>query len=80
MIRAYAIGLAAGTQALTGGVGAALFGTGALAGDLAKAAAWVINLGVAEWVIRSGSGPSALPAQAVRPTSDARVVDLGAPS
>jgi len=52
MIRAYAIGLAAGTQAFTGGIGGALFGTGAVEGDLAKAAAWVINLAVAEWVIR----------------------------
>ena len=52
MIRAYAIGLGAGTQAFTGGVGEALFGTGAVSGDLAKIAGWVINLGVAEWVIR----------------------------
>lgn len=52
MIRAYAIGLAAGTQALTEGIGGALFGTGELAGDLAKAAGWLINLVVAEWIIR----------------------------
>lgn len=52
MLRAYAIGLAAGTQAFTGGIGGALFGTGELAGDLAKAAGWVLNLAVAEWVIR----------------------------
>jgi hypothetical protein len=52
MIRAYAIGIAAGMQAITGGIGQALFGTGALQGDLAKASAWVINLAVAEWVIR----------------------------
>jgi len=52
MIRAYAIGLAAGTQAFTEGVGGALFGTGVLAADLAKAAGWAINLTVAEWVIR----------------------------
>jgi len=60
MIRAYAIGLAAGTQAFTGGVGDALFGTGARQGDLAKGAAWAINLAVAEWVIRrpNGSAPS----------------------
>lgn len=55
MIRAYAIGLAAGTQALTEGIGGALFGTGELAGDLAKAAGWLINVGVAEWVIRRPS-------------------------
>lgn len=60
MIRAYAIGLAAGTQALTGGVGIALFGHGALQGDLALGSAWFINLAVAEWMIRrqNGSGMS----------------------
>jgi uncharacterized membrane protein len=60
MIRAYAIGLAAGTQAFTGGIGAALLGTGPLQGDLANGAAWAINLGVAEWVIRHprGGAPS----------------------
>jgi uncharacterized membrane protein len=52
MIRAYAIALGAGTQAFTTGVGAALFGTGQLRGDLAMDAAWVINLAVAERVIR----------------------------
>jgi uncharacterized membrane protein YozB (DUF420 family) len=52
MIRAYAIGIAAGMQAITGGIGEVLFGTGALQGDLAKASAWAINLAVAEWVIR----------------------------
>jgi hypothetical protein len=52
MIRAYAIGLAAGTQAFTDGIAAAIFGTGELRADLAKGAGWVINLAVAEWVIR----------------------------
>ena len=52
MIRAYAIGLAAGTQALTEGVGTALFGAGEVRGDLAQGAAWAINLAVAEWAIR----------------------------
>ena len=51
MIRAYAIGLAAGTQAFTEGIGQALLGAGELQGDLAKAAGWVLNLVVAEWVI-----------------------------
>ncbi|WP_036565753.1 DUF2306 domain-containing protein [Nocardioides halotolerans] len=59
MIRAYAIGLAAGTQAFTEGVGGALFGTGEVRGDLAKGAGWVINLAVAEWAVRRGSAPSA---------------------
>jgi len=52
MIRAYAIGLGAGTQAFTEGIGGALFGTGEVRGDLAKGAGWVINLAVAEWSIR----------------------------
>ncbi|MBP7972012.1 MAG: DUF2306 domain-containing protein [Candidatus Nanopelagicales bacterium] len=52
MIRAYAIGIAAGTQAFTGGISEALFGVGVLQGDLAKGAGWVINLAIAEWVIR----------------------------
>jgi hypothetical protein len=52
MIRAYAIGLGAGTQVFTEGIGGALFGTGELRGDLAKGAGWAINLAVAEWAIR----------------------------
>jgi uncharacterized membrane protein len=52
MIRAYAIGLAAGTQAFTEGIGEALLGTGERQGDLAKAAGWAINPAVAEWAIR----------------------------
>ena len=56
MIRAYALALGAGTQVFTEGLGGLLFGTGVLAGDLAKGAAWVVNLAVAEWVIRRQSG------------------------
>jgi uncharacterized membrane protein len=52
MIRAYALGLGAGTQAFTEGFGEAFFGTGEVRGDLYKGAAWVINLAVAEWIIR----------------------------
>jgi uncharacterized membrane protein len=52
MIRAYAIGLAAGTQVFTQGFGAAILGSGVPAADLAKGAGWAINLAVAEWVIR----------------------------
>jgi hypothetical protein len=52
MVRAYAIGLAAGTQVFTEGLGGALFGTGVLAADLAKGAGWAINLAVAEWALR----------------------------
>lgn len=59
MIRAYAIALAAGTQAFTEGIGDAIFGTGELRGDLAKGAGWVINLAVAEWAIRRSTTSSA---------------------
>lgn len=52
MTRAYALGLGAGTQVFTEGFTEAVFGTGEVSGDLAKGAAWVINLAVAEWVIR----------------------------
>jgi uncharacterized membrane protein len=51
MVRAYAIALAAGTQAFTEGFGDALFGTGELRDDLYKGAGWVINLAIAEWAI-----------------------------
>jgi hypothetical protein len=52
MTRGYALGLGAGTQVLTQGFGQALFGSAALVNDLAQGSAWVINLAVAEWVIR----------------------------
>ena len=52
MIRAYALGLAAGTQVFTERLGGAVFGTGELRGDLAKGAGWVINLALAELVVR----------------------------
>ncbi len=52
MIRAYAIGLAAGTQVFTQGIGGAMFGPGVLAADLAKGAGWAINLAIAESAIR----------------------------
>jgi uncharacterized membrane protein len=52
MIRAYAIAVAAGTQAVTEGIGGAIFGTGEIRGDLAKGAGWAINLAIAEYVVR----------------------------
>jgi len=57
MVRAYAIGLAAGTQVFTEGIGDAIFGTGVLAADLAKGAGWVINLAVAEWALGRPARP-----------------------
>lgn len=55
MIRSYAIGLVAGTQVFTLGFGEIIFGTGALTTALLMAAAWGINLTVAERAIRKGS-------------------------
>ena len=53
MIRSYAIGIVAGTQVFTLGIGGAVFGTGDLTTALLLAAAWGINLAVAERVIRT---------------------------
>jgi uncharacterized membrane protein len=52
MIRAYALGVGAGTQAFTQGTGEAVFGTGELSTALSIGSGWVINAAVAEWVIR----------------------------
>ena len=52
MIRSYAIGIVAGTQVFTLGIGGAVFGTGDLTTALLLAAAWGINLAVAERAIR----------------------------
>lgn len=52
MVRAYAVGLGAGTQVLTQGIAEAAGGTGPVVGDLAMGAGWAINLLVAEWAIR----------------------------
>jgi uncharacterized membrane protein len=53
MTRAYAIGLGAGTQVLTGMVGALTLGTvNEFENALLMGAAWIINLVLAEWLIR----------------------------
>ncbi len=53
MVRAYAIGMGAGTQVLTGIVWALLVGTsGELARNIVLGSGWIINLVVAEWVIQ----------------------------
>jgi uncharacterized membrane protein len=55
MMRAYALGLGAGTQAFTEGIGEALFGTTDLSKAISLGSGWVINAVVAEWVIRRPS-------------------------
>jgi uncharacterized membrane protein len=52
MIRGYAIGLGAATQLFTLGFGGAAFGTGKSATAVLNGAGWVINLAMAEWLIR----------------------------
>lgn len=52
MIRSYAIGLVAGTQVFTLGIGGAIFGNADLTTALLLGAAWAINLAVAERAIR----------------------------
>lgn len=63
MMRAYALGLGAGTQAFTVGFGEAIFGSGVVRTDLMMGAGWVINLAVAEWFIRR---PAAVRARRAR--------------
>jgi len=52
MMRAYALGLGAGTQTFTEGVGEAMFGTGDLTKAISMGSAWAINALIAEWIIR----------------------------
>jgi uncharacterized membrane protein len=52
MMRAYALGLGAGTQAFTIGFGEGIFGKTVLTTDLSTASAWLINVAVAEYLIR----------------------------
>ncbi len=52
MIRSYAIGLVAGTQVFTLGVGAVILGHGEVTTALLLVSAWAVNLTVAEWAIR----------------------------
>jgi len=55
MTRSYAIGLVAGTQVFTLGIGGAVLGTGELTVALLMGTAWGINLAVAEWSIHRSS-------------------------
>jgi uncharacterized membrane protein len=65
MMRAYAIALGAGTQALTLGFGAMIGGPPSeLRGALLMGAGWVINLAIAEWVIRRRRRPARVPGSA----------------
>ena len=66
MMRGYAIGLGAGTQVLVLMVGEMIAGKPSeFSRALLMGAAWMINLAVAEWVIRKRSAPPARTAQPV---------------
>jgi uncharacterized membrane protein len=52
MTRAYALALGAGTQVFTQGIGEPIFGTRPATVGLLLGAGWVINLAVAEYVLR----------------------------
>jgi uncharacterized membrane protein len=66
MTRAYAIGLGAGTQVLTGMVGELIAGPpNELGNALLMGAGWAINLAVAEWSIRKRTARSARTASVV---------------
>ena len=72
MIRAYALAAGAGTQLLTQGISEPVFGTGDLPKALSMTSGWIINIAVAEWVIRRPSIRRARRAQA-------RAVVVGSP-
>jgi uncharacterized membrane protein len=66
MMRAYAIGMGAGTQTLTLMTGELISGKpDELSRALLMGAAWVINLAVAEWAIRKRKAPRARTASVV---------------
>jgi hypothetical protein len=67
MIRAYAIALAAGAQVFTLGIGEAIVGRGDTSSALFAGAGWVINLAVAEWVIRRRPARHVVPGRARAP-------------
>jgi hypothetical protein len=66
MMRGYALGLGAGTQALILLAGELIAGPPSeLSRALLMGAAWVINLAVAEWIIRRRPAPPARTGSAV---------------
>jgi uncharacterized membrane protein len=67
MIRAYAIGLGAGTQVFTLGFGEAMVGRSELSTALLNGAGWAINLAVADLAIRRQARTPRGPAEAMGP-------------
>ena len=71
MVRAYALGLGAGTQIFTQGFGEAIFGRSELSTGLSVSAGWVVNAVVAEWVIRRPARRRTTPRPMVGALTDA---------
>jgi uncharacterized membrane protein len=71
MIRAFALATGAGTQVFTQGIGDAVFGVGDLSRGLSVTSGWIINLAIAEWIIRRPSRRT--------PQLPARPVAVGSP-
>lgn len=74
MTRAYALALGAGTQVFTQGFGEAVLGTHQGTRDLLLGSAWVINLAVAEYLLRRRPRGRATPTRAgsLHPRNDVR--------
>jgi uncharacterized membrane protein len=66
MIRAYALSVGAGTQVITEGIGQALLGVNDLSKFVGVTAGWVVNIVVAEWIIRRPTTHPNLPASRAR--------------
>jgi uncharacterized membrane protein len=75
MIRAYALAAGAGTQLFTQGISGPAFGTSDLPKALSMSAGWLINIAIAEWIIRR---PAIRRRRRARATQ-ARAVVVGAP-
>jgi uncharacterized membrane protein len=75
MIRAYALAAGAGTQVFTQAISEPIFGTDDLPKALSMTAGWVINLAVAEWIIRRPARRRGRRARSVQ----ARALMVGSP-
>jgi uncharacterized membrane protein len=71
MIRAYALALGAGTQVFTKGIGPAVFGTSELTLDLSLGAAWILNLAIAEYLIRRSAHRRSAHRRTMKPAGSA---------
>ena len=63
MIRAYALMVGAGTQTMTEGVSQFVLGFTDLGKFLGTTAGWVVNVAIAEWLVRRTAKPAGTPAR-----------------